>query len=225
MKKLLSIILCFTLILSLSVTAFATELDNACIEDNIEYLTIYNEENNTVQAVQRNIITNECVYGPVITIEDVAQVPQTTALGADVHQDTFLNFEYDIWYDTANGDEWNLERPGEIFSQQYFKTYQTTANYDMLRAYKSDVDDLNAAELAAIPLIGVAAFNIVKAAIVSHAAVTTGGTLTAAAIASIKTAAKATGAAAVAIGLVCSTYNDCALSFKYALNNTDNIHY
>lgn len=28
-----------------------------------------------------------------------------------------------VWYDTANGDEWNLERPGEIFSQQYFKTY------------------------------------------------------------------------------------------------------
>ena len=171
MKKLLSIILCFTLILSLSATAFAAELDNAYVEDNIEYLTIYDEENNTVQAVQRNIITNECVYGPVITIEDISQVPQTTALGADVHQDTFLNFEYDIWYDTAHGDEWNLERPNEMFSQQYFKTYQTTANYDMLRAYKSDVDDLNAAELAAIPVIGVAAFNIVKAAIVSHAAV------------------------------------------------------
>lgn len=88
MKKLLSIILCFTLILSLSATAFAAELDNAYVEDNIEYLTIYDEENNTVQAVQRNIITNECVYGPVITIEDISQVPQTTALGADVHQDT-----------------------------------------------------------------------------------------------------------------------------------------
>lgn len=36
---------------------------------------------------------------------------------------TFLNF---VWYDTAKGDEWNLERPGEIFSQQYFKTYADT---------------------------------------------------------------------------------------------------
>lgn len=133
--------------------------------------------------------------------------------------------EYDIWYDTANGDEWNLERPAEIFSQQYFKTYQNNSNYDMLRDYKEDVDNLNAAEWAAIPLIGVAAFNVVKAAIVSHAAVASGGTLTPAAIASIKSAVTATGAAGVAIGLVCSTYNDCAISFKYALNNTNNIHY
>ena len=32
----------------------------------------------------------------------------------------------DPFDDTANGDEWNLERPGEIFSQQYFKTYADT---------------------------------------------------------------------------------------------------
>ena len=95
----------------------------------------------------------------------------------------------------------------------------------MLRDYKDDVDALNAAELAAIPLISLAAFNIVKAAIASHAAVASGGTLSPAAIKSIQSAIKATGAAAVSVGVVCSCYNNCALSYKYALNHTDNIHY
>lgn len=224
MKKFLSVILSLTMVFTLTATAFAAELNT----DPIEYLTIYNEENNTVQAIQHNTNTDEYTYGPEIKVdseESITQTPAPVALGADVHQDTFLNFEYDIWYDTPNGDEWNLERPNEIFSQAYFRTYQNDDNYDMLRDYKSDVDELNAAEWAAIPLIGVAAFNIVKAAIVSHAAIASGGILTPEAIASIKSAVTATGAAGVAVGLVCSTYNNCAISYKYALNHTDNIHY
>lgn len=106
-----------------------------------------------------------------------------------------------------------------------FRVYQNDSNYDELRSWKSDVDALNAAEWAAIPLIGMAGYNIVQAAITSHAAIASGGVLTPAAIASIKVAGKWTSAAGVAVGLVCSTYNDCTLSYKQVLNKTDNIHY
>ncbi len=222
MKKFISILLPLTLVFILSVPAFAIELESS---DNIEYLTVYDEASHSVRAVKHNTITGEYIYGPSISVNDSDTNIEPTALGADVHQDTFLNYEYDIWFNTQSGNEWNLERPNEVFSQAYFKTYQNENNYDMLREYKSDVDSLNAAEWAAIPLIGVAGFNIVKAAITSHAALASGGVLSAAAIASIKSAVTATGAAGVAIGLVCSTYNDCAISYKNVLNNTDNIHY
>jgi hypothetical protein len=220
MKKFLSLMLSVVMSFTLAIPAFAADTT-----ETAEYLTIYNEEKNTVQAVIHNTITDEYIYGPEVEVESTVDTPTPAALGADVHQDTFLNFEYDIWYDTQNGDEWNLERPKEIFSQGYFKTYQNDDNYSMLRDYKNDVDALNAAELAAIPLISLAAFNIVKAAIASHAAVASGGTLSPAAIKSIQSAIKATGAAAVSVGVVCSCYNNCALSYKYALNHTDNIHY
>lgn len=141
-----------------------------------------------------------------------------------MHQDTFLNFEYDIWYDISRGNKWNLERPSDIFSQSSFRTYQNSSNYSDLRQFKSDVDALNAAEWAAISLTGMATFKILRAAVVSHAAISSGGALTTQAINSIISAIGATSAAGVAIGVVCSTYNDCNISYKKAFNDTNNIH-
>ena len=87
------------------------------------------------------------------------------------------------------------------------------------------MDTLNAEELAAIALVGLAGYNIVKAAIESHAALASGGLLTAAAIKSIKDAIKSTAAATVAVGVLCTAYNNCVLSYNDVLNHTDNIHY
>jgi len=70
-----------------------------------------------------------------------------------------------------------------------------------------------------------AGYNIVKAAIESHAAIASGGILTPVAIASIKSVGTWTASAAVAVGVVCSTYNNYALSYKNVLNNTDNYHH
>lgn len=69
-----------------------------------------------------------------------------------------------------------------------------------------------------------ATFKILRAAVVSHAAISSGGALTTQAINSIISAIGATSAAGVAIGVVCSTYNDCNISYKKAFNDTNNIH-
>ena len=71
----------------------------------------------------------------------------------------------------------------------------------------------------------ITAYHTVKAYIESHAAIASGGILTAAAIDSIKDACAALGATGVAIGYLCTLYNNCALSFTDALYATDNIHY
>lgn len=217
-KKFLSAILSLSLIFSLAAPAFAAEP-----EGNITYTTVINEENQTVQAILENTVTGEITYGPVVSYaEETSATP--LVFGADIHQDTFLNFEYDIW--TTNPREWNLERPSQdFFGQYYFRCYENSSNAEYLRTWKDDVDALNSAEWAAIPLIGMAGFNIVKAAIASYAAITTGGVLTAGAIASIKAAGKWSASAAIAVGVVCSTYNNCALSYSDVLNHTDNYHY
>lgn len=224
MRKILSLILSILMIFTLSVPTFAATNNNT-IENGIEYLTIYDEVNNTVQAAQKIIATGEIVYGPTIYVgsDTYAIAGSARVIGADIHQDTFLNFEYDIW--ETNPREWNLERPNGIFNQYYFRVYQNASNESYLRTWKDDVDTLNAEEFAAIGLVGLAGYNIVKAAIESHAALASGGLLSAAAIKSIKDAIKSTTAAAVAVGALCSAYNNCVLSYNDVLNHTDNIHY
>jgi hypothetical protein len=224
MKKFLSIMLSVAMIFSMSATAFAADDTQKYIEDGIQYLSIYNEEKGTVQAVQKNIETGECVYGPEIAVnENINAGNISRVIGADIHQDTFLNFEYDIWETSPR--EWNLERPASIFSQEYFRCYENSSNRSELNDWKDDVDALNAQEWVVIGGIGVSAYQTVKAYIESHAAIASGGILTAAAIDSIKDACVALGATGVAIGLLCTTYNNCAMSFVNVMEETDNIHY
>lgn len=211
MKRLLSIILSLSMFGSFPVTAFAAEpVSNT--SDLIEYSTIYDEVNNTVQAVQYNTTTCEYQYGPVIAIESADESEMSpSALGADVHQDTFLNFEYDIWYGSPN--EWRLERPDGAFAQYYFKVYETDSNLSYLNDWKDDVNNLNAQEWAVLGGLGLSVFNVVKAAIISHAAIASGGILTAGAIEAIKDAAVSAGGTAVGVGLLCTTFNDCNRSY------------
>lgn len=226
MKKLISVFLTVVMLLSMSLTAFAAENEPQYIENGIEYITVHDEVNNTVQAIQRNVVTGECVYGPLISVpfaSEIEHTPMPAVFGSDIHQDTFLNFEYDIW--ETNPREWNLERPTSIFDQAYFRCYQNDSNRSELNDFKEDVDALNAQEWVVIGGIGLTAYNVVKAYIESHAAIASGGILTAAAIDSIKDACVSLGATTVAIGLLCTTYNNCAMSYKDALYATDNIHY
>lgn len=92
MKKFLSLMLSVVMSFTLAIPAFAADTT-----ETAECLTIYNEEKNTVQAVIHNTITDEYIYGPEVEVESTVDTPTPAALGADVHQDTFLNFEYDIW--------------------------------------------------------------------------------------------------------------------------------
>lgn len=128
MKKLLSTLLATCMLFSMGTTAFAAQpVTSLNATNSIEYSTIINEENNTVQAVQFDTTNGEYTYGPIIEIEPIDTIEQTQSYmfgGPDVHQDTFLNYEYDIWFDTASGDEWRLERPSSIFSQAHFRVYQ-----------------------------------------------------------------------------------------------------
>lgn len=225
-KKLVSLALAATMVMGMSVTAFASEpTPPNHVSNGIEYSTIYNQENNTVQAVQRNTETDEYVYGPVIAVgtTENPEHGESVTRATKTHQDTFLNFEYDIWETSPR--EWNLERPSSVFGQYYFKVYENSSNKSELRTWKSDVDTLNAQEWAVIGGIGLSIFNIVKAAMVSHAAIATGGVLTAAAVDSIKDAAVSAGGTTIGIGLLCTTYNNCAMSYTDVLNATDNIHY
>ena len=226
-KRLCAAILSAVMMFSVvSTSAFAVENEPKYVENGIEYITVHDDENNTVQAIQRDVATGECVYGPVISVpsaSEIEQTPMPTVLGSDVHQDTFLNFEYDIW--ESDPREWNLERPTSIFNQAYFRCYQNSSNRSELNDFKEDVDALNAQEWVVIGGIGLTAYNTVKAYIESHAAIASGGILTVAAIDSIKDACASLGATSVAIGLLCTTYNNCAMSYKDALNATDNIHY
>lgn len=227
MKKLISAILIFSMLFTMTSTAFAASSTLDSKADGIEYLTVYDEENMTVQAVQRNISTGENVYGPVISvvadIDSQESIDKTSSRATKIHQDTFLNFEYDYWL--TSPQEWNLERPNGVFSQYYFKVYKNDSNDDELSTWKSDVDALNAQEFVVIIAFGASVFELARAAITSHAAIASGGVLTAAAIDSIRNAVIAVAGTAVGIGYLCTTYNDCVLSYIDVFENTDNIHY
>lgn len=226
-KKIISLLLTLCLIMGMSTTAFASEIQKSAILSNgIEFLTIYDEANGTVQAVQRNITTGESVYGPLISINAETKTPynsEVLARATKIHQDTFLNFEYDIWQTSPR--EWNLERPNGVFKQYYFKVFENASNKSELRTWKSDVDKLNAQEWAVIGGAGLTIFNTVKACIISHAAIASGGILTTAAIDSIKDAIVAAGGTTIGVGLLCTTYNNCAMSYNDVFEATNNKHY
>lgn len=160
-KKLISIFLAFCLILGMNVTAFAsTPLTQS---NEVEYLTIIDEEKGTVQAVRRNTVTGESIYGPLISVNNKTENPYKYGVSTrakKIHQDTFLNYEYDIWETSPR--EWNLERPNTVFNQYYFKVYENASNKSELRNWKSDVDALNAQEWAVIGGVGLSVFNSIR---------------------------------------------------------------
>lgn len=144
MKKVLSIVLSLVMLLSMSVTAFAAEnrpvaVDNSAVQiveangvrtatysdETTTYIVTYDTVKNTICVSQKDIETGEISYGA--TVSTNVSTVTTRAASSTIHQDTFSNYEYDIY--TGNPNEWNLERPDDDGSGQvYFMVYENSSN-------------------------------------------------------------------------------------------------
>ena len=241
MKKILSILLTVAMLLSMSVTAFAAE--NTLITDNTSdmqiiesngtrivtysdtttiYIVTYDTVNNTICVSQKDITTGVVSYGT--TVSTVASPTETQAANSTIHQDTFSNYEYDIY--TGNPNEWNLERPNDDGKGQlYFMVYENSSNEDELDAWFDAVNALNDKEWEAVSSYGVALVTSAAAGFISGMAVASGGILTPGAITAIVAATGATGAAAVLLTQVGTCCNVCRLAYQDVYNATDNMHF
>ena len=150
MKKVLSIVLSLVMLLSMSVTAFAAENQSLAVgnstvqiveandvrtatysDETTTYIVTYDTVKNTIRVSQKDIETGEISYGT--TVSTNVSTVATRAASSTIHQDTFSNYEYDIY--TVNPNEWNLEHPDDDGSGQvYFMVYENSSNEDELDA-------------------------------------------------------------------------------------------
>ena len=70
-----------------------------------EYTVVYNQIDNTIQLNVKDLKTGTVSRGSVESINKDTTNP-IMQLASNVHQDTFCNFEYDVWF--CSQDEWNL---------------------------------------------------------------------------------------------------------------------
>lgn len=82
-------------------------------DEKTEYTTVYNTINNTIQVFAKDISTNKISSGTLMSTDTNKILSDLTSTRSTIHQDTFSNFEYDIW--TGEENEWNLERPSGAF--------------------------------------------------------------------------------------------------------------
>lgn len=241
MKKVLSIVLSLVMLLSMSVTAFAAEnrpvaVDNSAVQiveangvrtatysdETTTYIVTYDTVKNTICVSQKDIETGEISYGA--TVSTNVSTVTTRAASSTIHQDTFSNYEYDIY--TGNPNEWNLERPDDDGSGQvYFMVYENSSNEDELDAWFEAVNALNDKEWEAVSACGVSMVTSFAAGFISGMAVATGGVLTPGAITAIVGAVGATGAAEVLLFQVGTCCNVCRLAYQDVYNATDNMHF
>lgn len=241
MKKNLALVLSLVILSSSFNTVYASsnsnqtyktnqiELDGitvtTTIENKVEHIVEHNSIKNTVKAGTKNLITGEIIYGPEIELDTIEIKQQesniSTQRATKIHQDTFLNYEYDIW---TNNLEWLLQRPKGVFKQSSFKTYENKSNSTELATWKSSVDSLNDQEWIVIGAATTSIFSIIKAAMISKAAIATGGILTRAATASIIKASGAVGTTAILVGSLITKFNNCTLSYNAVKKATNNIH-
>ncbi len=239
-KSVLSLVLIFSLVIStysnfsmaasfdLHTSVTVTEVNGvrtAVTTDGIsEYTTVYNTVENTMQMFVRDIATDTVTVGSLEIVDKEATLSNSLSMRSKIHQDTFCNYEYDIW--TGNPYEWNLERPKESGSgQYYFKCYENSSNNSELDDWRDNVDNLNDLEWAAVSSYGLALVTSAAAGFISGMAVATAGVLSPAAITSIVAAVGATGAAAVALSKVGTACNGCLLAYWDVYYATDNMHF
>lgn len=246
MKKLLAVFMSVCLMFTITIPAFAASSEKnvppelvasdttkvgSAKSERYEYFAVVDTVGKTAQAVCKDLITGEYVYGPKVPFaqRDAAEYVREPEMRAPdystTHQDTFLNYEYDI-YTNQNPIEWSLQRPNlSVFSQYYFMVYENSSNLRYLEYYQDAVDGLNDQEWATIAYVGVAAFETIEAVIASYAAMNTYGTLTPVAADAIADAIGAGLDAYDAIDYLVDCYNNCAYYYRTVLNRTDNIHY
>ncbi len=241
MKKVLSVMLAIVMLLTMSVTAFAADnISNDAnasavkIEENngvriatysdetTTYIVTYDTVNNTICVSQKDIATGVVTNGT--TVSTIATTAEVQAASSTIHQDTFSNYEYDIY--TGNPNEWNLERPDDDGSgQRYFMVYENSSNEDELDEWFDAVNALNDKEWEAVSGYGVALVTSAAAGFISGMAVASGGILTPGAITAIVAATGATGAAAVLLTQIGTCCNVCRMAYQDVYNATDNMHF
>lgn len=241
MKKLFSLILVLCFLLSTVPVALAADKprpsefsdislsETATVTSSIgskyEYISVIDKANGTAQAVQKDLLTGEYIYGPVVEFSSIdsanaANKPATTRIGATYHQDTFSNIEYDIWV-RANETEWRLERPQDEFRQYYFMTLEVKKNKTELKNFRSNVDALNDYEFILIGDLGTAIFDVAIALCTSYAAIQTYGMLSAEALVQVEQALYSTYNAAVSLKTFGTYYNNAAMSYFDARDVSD----
>lgn len=201
MKKLISIILSMAMLLSLSVSAFAVELDTTdaiILEDNSSirmaqtedgsfiYEAIYDKVNNTVQLIQINKRTGTKIAGEVTQIPIFEKkIELASANAATQEEKTFTNYEYKKTYGSPN--KWELRKPGDVafLTKDSFKTYETSRNKEFITAFKKAVDSINIQEGKIVEALGLAALSYLAGGAAGAGAIFTGGTMTAAAWAAL----------------------------------------
>ena len=242
MKKTLSILLAVVMMLSTSVTAFAAEGTsvNANVsaiqieetngvrtvtysDETTTYIVTYDTVNETICVAQKDIVTGMTSYGSTVsTAVSVADIQSATST---IHQDTFSNYEYDIY--TGNPNEWNLERPNDNSGsgQLYFKVYENSSNKKELNVWFDDVNALNDKEWEAVAACGLIVVTSAAAGFLSAMDIASAGILTPAAITAVVAATGATGTGAVLLEQVGSMCNTCRLAYQDVYNATDNMHF
>lgn len=226
-KRIVAVVLSISCLMSMNMSAFAAGTGNTKAEISLdgsirtavtydadyEYTVSYDTERNTIQMSVRDLTTGKVQNGMVVSCEDVL-VPQTRAT---IHQDTFSNYEYDIY--TGNPNKWRLERPKEAFSQYYFEVNENSSNKDRLNTYRGAVDTLNAQEIKVVSSGGTAMASAAAAAFISGMASVSGGALTVAAITAVVAAVGATGKTAEEITEMGNCCNDCLYAYMDVFNN------
>ena len=237
MKKIISILLALSMLFSLNTVAFAAESGTTdelqIVEENgtrtvslndgeLTYIVTYDTVNNTICVAQKDNNTGLVEYGTVESTE----ITENSLVSArsKIHQDTFCNYEYDIY--TGSPNEWNLERPKETGSgQNYFMVYENSSNSSQLDSWFNAVNSLNDKEWQAVSSYGVALVTSAAAGFISGMAVASGGILTSGAITAIVAATGATGTAAVLLTQVGTQCNVCLRAYWNVYNATDNMHF
>jgi hypothetical protein len=234
-KKLLSLALAAIMVIGMGTTAFAAEVPaddfdlsvtevaglrtSVTSDESSEYIVVYDSVQNTMQVSIKDLETGSIVEGETI---EVKTDQKSVVARSTIHQDTFSNYEYDVY--TGSPNEWNCERP-KGSGQGYFMAYENKSNSTQLNSYFDKVNTLNDKEWTAISLSGVALVSSAGAGFASGIAVASGGLLTPAAIAGIVAATGATGASAIAISAVGTQCNSCELAYWNARNTSDNLHF
>lgn len=236
-EKIISILLALSMLFSLNTVAFAAESGTTdelqIVEENgtrtvslndgeLTYIVTYDTVNNTICVAQKDNNTGLVEYGTVESTE----ITENSLVSArsKIHQDTFCNYEYDIY--TGSPNEWNLERPKETGSgQNYFMVYENSSNSSQLDSWFNAVNSLNDKEWQAVSSYGVALVTSAAAGFISGMAVASGGILTPGAITAIVAATGATGTAAVLLTQVGTQCNVCLRAYWNVYNATDNMHF
>ena len=182
-----------------------------------EYISIIDKEAGTAQAVQKNLLTGEYTYGPVVAFSSVGSADAldeaaVTRASPTYHQDTFSNIEYDIWV-RSNETEWLLQRPQDDVKQYYFRTLEVAKNETELGNFKISVDALNDYEFKLIADVGTAIFDVAMALCTSYAALHTYGMLTTEALVQVEQAIFSSYDAVVSMRTFGTYFNTAAAAY------------